>query len=84
MYIKYHSVPGQGIFRAWRNGELWFEDTITRIQQELGIRDEAQTERMEVQVPFAHEAAQTSMLSEWLQLPKKNADQQGTSACGSR
>ena len=30
MYIKYHSVPGQGIFRAWRNGTLWFEDKTTR------------------------------------------------------
>ena len=29
MYIKYHSTPGQGIFRCWRNDSLWFEDTDT-------------------------------------------------------
>ncbi len=30
MYIKYHSVPGKGVFRTWRNGNLWFEDKVTR------------------------------------------------------
>jgi len=30
MYVKFHSVPGQGIFRAWRNGILWFEDKKTK------------------------------------------------------
>jgi len=27
MYIKLHATPGQGIFRAWKNGVLVFENT---------------------------------------------------------
>lgn len=30
MYIKFHSDPGKGIFRVWRNGKLLLEDRKTR------------------------------------------------------
>lgn len=30
MYVKFSAMPGQGIFRVWRDGKLWFEDTNTK------------------------------------------------------
>ena len=29
MYVRYSSVPGEGIYRVWQNGTLVFEDTET-------------------------------------------------------
>ena len=29
-YVKFSSVPGDGIYRVWQNGKLVFEDAVTR------------------------------------------------------
>jgi len=38
MYIKCSSIPGEGVYRAWRNGVLWFEDTETITIRDSGGR----------------------------------------------